>query len=406
MISIRRSHGTILIVAAVLAFAGWRYLSLPPEIFVVHPERREVIELVIGSGRVRAVRQSEIGSEVAGTVEKVTVEEGDRARSGQPLILLRRRDVERQLEQARLALETARGELERIRRGPLASELDRERAELERRRSARELAALDLERATKLFDKNVLARADLDRFRSSLDQAKAAEQSQFHSVQVLLGQPRPEDLRVAEARVREAEATLRLWEEQLGKRTIVSPADGLILKRKVEPGQSVVPGNALLLLSLTDRTEVYVETDENNLRKLRVGQKATVVAPSYQDAPFGATLDQIGPEVDNQRGVVGLRLRPDSLPDYARPDMTVDVNIEVARFPDALSVPATALLEQNGKAFVFEVKQERAEIRPVKVLGKGADRVAIDGIGAEVLVVARAAEARPGKRVRPREVRN
>ena len=255
----------------------------------------------------------------------------------------------------------------------------------------------------KLYEKNVLARSDLDRAHSALDQAKAAEQSQQHNVQVLLDQPRPEDLRVDEAKVREAEATLRLWQEQLRKRTIVSPADGLILKRKVEPGQSVMPGSALLVLSLMDRTEVYVETDENNLRKLRIGQKAIVIAPSYQDRPFRATLTQISPEVDNQRGVIGLRLQPDFLPDFARPDMTLDVNIEVARFRDALSLPATALMEGDGKAYVFEVKQDRAETHPVTVLGRGSDRVAVDGVGPEALVVARAAEVKPGAKVRPKE---
>ena len=403
MLSIRKTHGTMLLLAAILAVLGWRYFQRPPEVGVVRPERREVVELVIGSGRLRAVRQSDIGSEAAGTVEKVNVDEGDRVCTGQPLILLRQTEVERQLEQARLALETARGELARTQRGPLPSEIERERAELERRHSARVLAEQDLERATKLYEKNVLARSDLDRARSSIDQARAAEQSQQHNIQVLLDQPRPEDLRVAEAKVREAEATLRLWEEQLRKRTIVSPADGLILKRKVEPGQSVMPGNSLLVLSLMNRTEVYVETDETNLRKLRIGQQAIVIAPSYPDRPFHATLTQIGPEVDNQRGVIGLRLQPDSLPDYARPDMTLDVNIEVARFRDALSLPATALMEADGKAYVFEVKQDRAEIHPVTVLGKGSDRVAVDGVGPETLVVARAAEVKPGQKVRLKE---
>jgi len=404
MISIRKMHGTLLLLAAILAVAGWRFLRRPPEVGVVHPERREIVELVIGSGRLRAVRQSDIGSEAAGTVETVAVDEGDRVRAGQPLILLRRTEVERQLEQARLALDTAQKELARTQRGPLPSEVERERAELERRHSAGILAEQDLERAMKLYDRKVLARSDLDRARSTLDQAKAAEQSQQHNVQVLLDQPRPEDLRVAEAKVREAEAMLRLTEEQLRKRTIFSPGDGLILKRKVEPGQSVMPGSALLVVAFMDRTEVYVETDENNLRKLRVGQKAIVIAPSYQDRPFHATLTQIGPEVDNQRGVIGLRLQPDSLPDFARPDLTLDVNIEVARFRDALSLPATALMEEEKKAYVFEIRNDRAEVHIVTVLGKGADRVAIDGIRPEALVVARAAEVKPGSRLRAKEM--
>jgi HlyD family secretion protein len=374
----------------VLGAAGWRYFRRPP---------------VIASGRLRAVRQSDIGSESAGTIEKVLVDEGDRVRAGQVLIELRRVEAERQVEQAQLALATTERQLEQVKRGALPDEIERERAELQRRRSARELAEQDFERAVQLFEKRVLAKADLDRARSALDQARASEQSGMHSLQVLLQQPRVEDLRVAVARVRESEATLRLCQEQVRKRTISAPADGLILKRKVEPGQSVIPGSALLVLSMMDKTEVYVETDENNLRKLCTGQRAIVVAPSFADRPFSAVLTQINPDVDHARGVVGLRLRPESLPEFARPDMTLDVNIEVARIRDALSLPATALLESDGKAYVLEVKGEKVESVPVTVLGRGDNRVAVSEIHPGALVILRAADSKAGAVVRPKEVR-
>ncbi len=394
----------LLAVGLVGAIAGWRFLSAPVGVRVVRPERREVVELVIASGRLRAVRQSDLGPEAAANVDRVLVEEGDKVRAGQELITLNRADTERQLEQAALALKTAQLELARVRSGPLAEEIERSRADLSRMRAARELAERDYDRASQLRDRNVLARAEWERARSSLDQARAAEESADKSLQALLRQPRIEDIQVAEARVREAEAAVLLGQEQLRKRTIRSPADGLIVKRQVEPGQSVVPGNALLTLARMDRTEIYVETDENNLRKLKVGQTATIIAPAYQDSPFNARLVQIGPEVDHRRGVVGLRLQPGDLPDYARPDMTMDANIEVARFPDALSLPLSTVFEQDGAAWVLEVRAERAERRPVTILGRGAEWVAVGGLDAGSLVVARAADAKPGQAVRPREV--
>jgi HlyD family secretion protein len=400
-----KKRSTIFAVAGLLAVAaGWRFLSAPGEVRVVRPKKQEVVELVIASGRLRAVRQSDLGPEVAANIDKVFVEEGDRVSAGQTMIILRQTDTQRQLEQARFALETARLELTRERRGPLSEEIERERAELDRARAARELAEKDFERATQLKEKNVLARADWERFQSSLNQARAAEQSADKNLQTLLRQPRIEDLYVAEARVREAEAAVRLAEEQLRKRTIRAPSNGLIVKRQAEPGQSVVPGNVLLTLAQMDKTEIYVETDENNLRKLSVGQKATIVAPAYQAHPFTGRLVQIGPEVDQRRGVVGLRLRPEALPDYARPDMTMDANIEVAHFPDALSLPVSSVMEQDGTAWVLEVRQVRAQRKPVTILGRSAEWIAVGDLEADSLIVARAADARPGQSVRPREV--
>jgi HlyD family secretion protein len=388
----------------ILAATGCSFISRR-DVAAVRPERKELVEYVIASGQLRSVRQSEIGAEVAGTVDKVLADEGDRVNAGQTLIVLRQREMERQVEQARLALETTRRQFEQVSRGALPDEISRERAELDRRRSARELAEQDLDRAMKLFEKKVLSKADLDRAQSSLEQARASEQSGIHNLQVLIAQPRPEDLAVAEARIRESEAALNLYQEQLRKKIIASPADGLILKRKVEPGQSVVPGNTLMVLSVAEKTEVYVETDENNLRKLRLGQKAVVVAPSFPDRPFDAVLTQIEPQVDYARGVVGLRFRPESLPDYARVDMTMDVSIEVARIRNALTLPATAVLESDGKASVLKFRDNRLESAPVVIIGKGSDRVAVSGIGPDDLVAARAVEAKAGDAARPKEDR-
>jgi HlyD family secretion protein len=389
----------------VLLATGCRLIPGAAEVAAVRLERRELVEYVIASGHLRPVRQSEIGTEIAGTVDRVLADEGDRVHTGQILIVLSQREMERQVEQARLALETTRRQLEQVSRGALPDEINRERAELDRRRSARELGEQDLDRARKLFERKVLAKADLDRAQSVLDQARASEKSGMHNLQILLAQPRAEDLSVAEARVRESEAALRLCQEQLRKKIIASPADGLILKRKVEPGQSVVPGSTLMVLSIKDKTEVYVETDENNLRKLRLGQKAIVVAASFPDRPFEGVLTHIEPQIDYARGVVGLRFRPDSLPDFARADMTLDVSIEVARIRDALTLPATAVLEQDGKASVLKFRDSQVESAPVTVVGKGSDRVAVSGIGPDDLVVARATESKPGDSVRPKEVR-
>jgi HlyD family secretion protein len=401
-----KKRNLVLLFAVLIAIAaGWRFLQSPTDVQVVRPRKREVAELVIASGRLRAIRQSDLGAEVAGIADTVTAVEGDRVHRGQVLITLREADAQRQSEQARLALETARRTLEQVKRGPLSEEISRAQADLERQKSARELAEKDFERSSTLQQKGVLAKSEADRYRSTLDQARAAEQSAFQSLQILVRQPLIEDLRVAEARVREAEASVRLWDEQLQKRTILSPADGLIVKRQVEPGQSVVPGNVLLTLSLMDRMEIYVETDENNLRKLRIGQKALVVAPSYQDQSLRATLTQIGPEVDNKRGVIGLRLLPESLPAWVQPDMTMDANIEVARFHDAMSVPITALLEQEGDSFVMEVRGGRAQRRPVRVLGRNAEWVALEGVDPGVLVVVQATEVQPNQSVRVKEIR-
>jgi HlyD family secretion protein len=389
--------------ALLVAAAGWLGFSRlrVREVVTVRPSEREVVELVIASGTLRAKRQSPIGSEVTGAVESVSVDDGDRVAAGDILIQLWAEDSKRRLEQSRQAMETAEAELALVRRGATAEELARGEAELARAAAARLQAEREYGRLRALFDDRVVAQADLDLAASTRDQALAAEAAARESLADLRAQPRPEDLQLAEARLREAEAAVLVAEQDVERRTIRAPMPGLVLRRAVEPGQSVTPGGALLQLADLGVTEIYVETDENNLDRLRVGQQATVITPAFRDQPFSASLIQIGPEVDSGRGVVGLRFTPDRLPDYARPDMTVDVSIEVARLPRALSLPATALLQRDGRWHVLTVTGDTVREQAVRVLARGTEWIAVEGLPADAAVVLRGTEAAAGDTVRP-----
>lgn len=467
----------LLIIAFVLLVAVLLWVTRPaPAVEVTRPQIREVVELVIDSGFLRASTQSELGSDGAGIVDRVLVSEGDRVTAGQTVIALDRGTAQEQLQRAELAAQTAQRQLEQVNRPALASDIARARAELRQAQQSnsavvaqaqqrlnelerggrpeaiaqaqanlrqaqanRQQAELDFRRAELLFSRGAIPRADVDRARTALTQARAAEQnasqalalarqpasreeieaaraelraaqanlqgsvqSAQENLRTLLSQPRPEDVAVARSQLREAQAAVRQARLDLSQRTIYSPISGVVIQRNAEPGQSIVPGQGLLTIADMSRTEVFVETDETNLPRLRVGQRALIIAPAYPTRPFPAVLFQIGPQVNTERGVVGLRLRPEYLPSFARPDMTVDVNIEVARFPRALSVPISSVIEQNGRAYVYTVENGRVVRRDIESLGRGANRAAIRGLDRNAQVVVQATRVSPGQRVRAR----
>lgn len=461
--------------ALLAALVWWALSSAGTE--VVRPSTQEVVELVIASGRLRPVRQSEIGSSVPGTVAEVLVDEGDLVTEGQLLVQLEDADLRAQRAQARNAVGTATSQLAQVERGAQPEEIARARAELEqadrvnqarvqqarqrleqlenggrpeelreamanldRARSSRAQAERDLARARTLFAQDAVPRTELEQAELAHSQALSAEQAQEASLRLVrrparveeiaaarqelaaaeatystgvavaresLGllerKPYPEDLSLARARLAEAESAYQNAVEQTERRALRAPMAGLITRREVEPGQSVNPGAALLTLAAMDRTEIYVETDETNLPRLRVGQEAQVYPPAYREQPFAARVKQIGPDVDATRGVVAVRLQPLKLPDYARPDMTLDVNIEVKRLK-ALSLPLTSLITRDGTDLCLVVEDGRARERPLRVLARGENWAAVEGVTEGDEVVLRATSVEPEARVRTRLV--
>lgn len=384
--------------AALWHIAMYRYKARIVQ--VTSPAVKEVVEFVIATGSLRAVRQSALGTQVSGIVDQVHVDEGDQVKVGQVLVVLRQREVQAQIDKERASLERALRELEKTRQGAFPEEIDKARAELRRVKAQREKANLDWKRASELVQKNTTSYADLEKALAEKEQALAAEDAAKASLDNLLRQPRPEDLRIAEARVQESQAQLKVAEEQLVKHTIVAPFAGLVVRRRVEPGQSVTIGTALVDLADLGRLEIYVETDENNVAKLRLGQQAVALPASYPGRSFPATLTQIGPLVDHDRGVVELRLKPTAPPDFSLLDMTIDINIEVAKLANVPSVPPSAIIEENGKNFVFVVADGRARQQEIKIKGKSVDWIAIDGLQTAMPVVLRASEVVNGQMVR------
>ncbi len=358
----RRRRWILILVLAVILSAGALRIARPDSAEVISPVVQDVVDLVVVSGRLRAVREAAVGVEVSGMVEEALVREGDVVTAGQPLLRVGLVDFEAQRQQALARRDT--------------SAADVQSAVL-----AAEQATKDLRRAQELSRAGVNSPAELEAATSLAARLGAAETA-------------------ARARLAEDESTVRLLDRQLEKRLVRAPFAGVITRRSVEPGQSVGPGTALYLLAEMTETEVYAETDENNVGRLRTGQPATIIAPAFRDQPFQARLTQIGPRVEWDRGVVGVRLKPDTLPAFVLPNMTVDVNVEVGRYPKATTLPPSALLRTREGTSVLVARGDQFERVPVTVLGENPTAIALTGIAPSDKVARQAARVTAGRTYR------
>ncbi len=401
----------------------------------VRPVRRDVVELVIASGSLQAERRSNVGTTVSGIVEGVNVREGDRVAAGQLVIALEREDADQEVRRAREAVETARRQLEQVRRVNSAQvaqarerlaqlqtarpeEISRAQAAVQEARANLSQAETDLSRTQRLVDRGAVPRADLDQARTRVSVARAQVRSAEEALAIARQPASRQEIAVARAEIRTAEATLeesvrvaqsqinearsglRGAEIELAKRVIRSPISGLVVTRSVEPGQSVNPGQALLAVADMSTSRIIVETDETNLPRLRVGQTAVLIPPAFPNRSFRGAISKIGPQVEEERGVVNVEIRPAAVPAYARPDMTVDANIEVARVGAALTVPISSVVTLEGRPTVMAVRRGEVVAVPVRVLARGRNAAAVEGVEPDADIVVRGAAVSPGQRVR------
>jgi HlyD family secretion protein len=168
----------------------------------------------------------------------------------------------------------------------------------------------------------------------------------------------------------------------------------------------VPPGKGLVGMTTDGAPELTAQVDEKNLSLLRVGQLARASADAFPELFFDAAVALIAPAVDASRGTVEVRLAVPAPPAGLRPDMTVSINVEVARKAQALVIPADVIRDPTGEPWVLAIVGRHAVRRPVALGMRGDGLVEVTaGLSAGDAVVAPSAGfVEAGERVRARLV--
>ena len=98
--------------------------------------------------------------------------------------------------------------------------------------------------------------------------------------------------------VAQAEASLSLLDTQIGKLSITSPIDGIVLTRTTEPGEVVMPGSSMLTLARLSDLTITVYVPEDRYGELSIGQAAQVTADSFTGETFSGTVINISGQAE------------------------------------------------------------------------------------------------------------
>lgn len=283
---------------------GYRYTTAPVT-------KGDLNVIVTATGSVQPTDQVDISSELSGTVRAVNVTYNSLVKAGDVLAELDTNKLQADVQSARAKLASAKANV-------LKSE-----AELN-------AAANKLERLRSLVDNRVSTQQDLDAAQYAYDAALAAKQ-------------------INEATVLSSEADLKLADVNLAKAKILSPIDGVVLTRDVDPGATVASSlSAPTLFTIAGdlrRMELQVSVDEADVGSVRVGQKATFNVDAYPEQTFPAAIETVRYASETSNNVVTYKaiLTVDNADLLLRPGMTATADITVEAVEDTLLIPNAAL---------------------------------------------------------------
>jgi HlyD family secretion protein len=374
---------------------GGPYL-LGPVISASPIVRMDLVQTLVASGHIETPFRVSISSQIIGVVAAIPVAEGQQVSAGQTLIRLDDSEAKASVVLAEGQMAQAEARVRQVRDLTLPAaeqSLSEAKATLV---NVQQIYA----RVSKLLADGVSTRVAFDEATKNLDIARS--QVRNAELTVFSNRQGGADFTVAETQSAQAKATLRAAQTRLGYTEIKAARDGILIWRDVEVGNVVQPGKELMRLSPAGEMQIAIQIDEKNLGLIALKQQALASADAFSRESFPATVIFINPAVDLQRASVEVKLIVASPPPYLRQDMTVSVDIEVARRPKAIIVPVADLHDAStGKPWLLMVQDGHARRQPVTVglVSVGKAEI-LAGLQEGAVVVPAASKVKDGQRIR------
>jgi RND family efflux transporter MFP subunit len=339
------------------------------------------------SGYVVARREATVSSKVTGKITEVLIEEGMQVRKGQVVARLDEQSVRPQLDLA-------------------ASQLRARQTEREEVQVRHAVAERNLGRVQRLRKDGLISEADLDASKAEHEALGARLAALAKAIEV-------------------AEATVRVYDQQLDDLIVRAPFDGVIVSKDAQPGEMVSPVSAgggftrtgIATLVDMDSREIEVDVNEAFINRVTPGQKTEATLDAYPDWRIASHVINIVPTADRQKATVRVRIAFDELDPRILTNMGIKVSfLDSATAPaasestsgparPAVRVPAAAVVLDGETSHVWRIRDGKAERVAVRT---GAERDGqvdlLSGISAGDTVVALpVADLAPGIAVVPIE---
>ncbi len=166
--------------------------------------------------------------------------------------------------------------------------------------------------------------------------------------QVLAWMSSAERAALLDAARAEGKEALARWESAYKPAPLISPLDGTVIVRAVEPGQTVTTSDPIVVIA--DRLIVKAQVDETDIGAVTVGQPATISLDAYPQQQIPSKVDHVAYEAKtvNNVTIYEVDVLPEQVPDVMRSGMTANVTFITSSKPNALVVPAEAIHQEQG----------------------------------------------------------
>jgi HlyD family secretion protein len=343
------------------------------------------------------LQQSAIVPKISAPVKAFYVKRGGRVRKGQLLAVLENRDLAAAAQENQGAYNQAEATYATTTSAQLPEEIQKAQLDTQAAKQMLEAQQKIYNSRQELFQQGAIPRKELDQAGVDLTQARNQYQIAQKHLDALMATGKQQALKSAAGQLESAKGKYLGAEAQMSYSQIRSPIDGVVTDRPLYPGEMAAAGTPIVTVMDISQVIAKAHIPQPEAALLKVSDKATITVPGESE-PVDAKVMVVSPALDPNSTTVEVWVQAKNPDQRLKPGTSVQVSMVAQTIPDALVIPAAALLTgQDGATSVMVVGADnRAHQKPVSVGIRQGDQVQItEGLQAGDHVVASGAYGLP-----------
>lgn len=294
---------------------------------VVAAEARDIYGSISYSGRLKASREVQVLPQTSARIISINVSEGQGVVAGETLMTLDSSSLEASLKKAEAQVASAKA-------NQVTNQIKLEAA----RKS--------YERTKLLYDAGSVTQVELDDAKLAYDSLNSGS---------------------VEAAVAEAEAALLSVQEQIGYTSITAPVSGIIGRIDVSVGDYVNTADTVAVISDPQELKAEIMVGESDIAIMKLNTKVNVYVKSVGKEPFTGTISSVASVLAADSSMYPVTITLDNAKGEVKSGMYAEVSIAASGVQNALCIPLSSIIPDNGVNVVYSVTEENGEMRAARV---------------------------------------
>ena len=377
----------VIVAAAVAAVWAYRQQSDAPQVPFAKVTRQTISNTLSTNGKVEPIEYVDVRVDTSALLKRVLVRQGETVRQGQLLAELSQPGVAEELASAEARTAQARAELATLQAGGRGSEIAEIEGSASRLRAQRDAAQRNLESLERLVQANAATKFEADQARQTVRDLEAQIQSLGTRRTALVGKG---DLAAAQARVQEAEASIRLAKVHSAQNASYAPMSGTVYDLPARAGAYLNAGDAICSIGKLEPVRVRVYVDEPELGRVAAEEPVRITWDALPGKEWTGTVARRPSEVLalGTRQVGEVLCTVENPGHDLVPGTNVNAFILTQVVQNALTIPKAAVRRESGVGvYALDKGSNTVRWQIVKTGASDALRVEIvSGLGDNDLV--------------------